>query len=71
MKKEAWARYVNRHITPGSNLPRLSREELERWQRFSLLVPPDGEYCPTDLERTLALLMLERAILAGQKAKSR
>lgn len=70
MNKEAWARYINRHIPPGSDLPRLSEEELERWQRLDLLVPPDGEYCRTDLEKTLALLMLERAVVTELKAGS-
>ena len=70
MDKLAWVKYVNSHIDPASNLPRLDEEKLERWERLGLLVPLDGEYCPTDLERTLALLMLERAVVAGRKARS-
>ncbi len=70
MDRSAWVKYVNAHIGPASNLPRLDEEKLERWERLGLLVPLDGEYCPTDLERTLALLMLERAVVAGLKARS-
>ena len=47
---------------PDSDLPRLDAEKLERWGRLRLLVPPGGGYELTDLERTLALLMLERAL---------
>lgn len=63
-------KYVNAHIGPASNLPRLDEEKLERWRRLGLLVPLDGEYCPPDLERTLDLLMLERAVVAWLKARS-
>ncbi len=70
MDKLQWVKYVNAHIGPASNLPRLDEEKLERWQRLGLLVPLDGEYCATDIERTLALLMLERAVGAGLKAGS-
>ena len=70
MDKLAWVKYVNSHIDPASNLPRLDEEKLERWERLGLLVPADREYCLTDLERTLALLMLERAVVAGLKARS-
>lgn len=59
---EEWVTYVNRHINPGSDLPRLKVEALERWSRLRLLVPASGQYRPIDLERTLALLILERAI---------
>lgn len=69
MNKKSWAKYVNRHILPDSGLSCLSEDELERWQRLGLLVPPDGEYSRTDLERTLALLMLERAVVAKMKAE--
>lgn len=70
MDKLAWVKYVNSHIDPISNLPRLDMEKLERWQRLGLLATPNGEYCPTDLERTLALLMLERAVAEKLRAGS-
>lgn len=70
VNSQQWVTYFNRHIPPESDLPRLSEEELERWQRLGLLVPPDGEYCRTDLKRILALLMLERAVVAKLKAGS-
>jgi len=70
MDKSAWVTYVNGHIGPTSNLPRLDEEKLERWERLGLLVPLDGVYCSTDLERTLALLMLERAVVTKLKAES-
>ena len=70
MDRQQWVRYVNRHITLNSDLPRLTEEELERWERLGLLVPPDKQYHHTDLERTLALLMLERAGVAKLKARS-
>ena len=62
MDREQWVDYVNRHIDPDSDLPRISVEDLERWERLKLLVPPSGGYRRIDLERTLALLMLERAL---------
>jgi len=62
MDREQWVEYVNRHIGPRSDLPRLNREKLKRGERLRLLIPPDGEYRLVDLERTLALLMLERAL---------
>lgn len=62
MNDKEWVAYVNQHINPESDLPRLKVEALERWSRLRLLVPASGQYRPTDLERTLALLMLERAI---------
>ena len=62
MDRQYWVKYVNRHIGPTSDLPRLDEEKLERWERLRLLIPVDGEYHPIDLERTLALLMLERAL---------
>lgn len=65
MNRQEWVLYVNRHINPESDLPRLDQEKLEKWQRLRLLIPINGEYHPGDLERTLALLMLERA-LAGE-----
>ena len=64
MDKSAWVTYVNAHIDPTSNLPRLDEEKL------GLLIPLDGVYCSTDLERTLALLMLERAVVTKLKARS-
>lgn len=70
MDKLAWVKYVNAHIGPTSNLPHLDEEKLERWERLGLLVPLDGEYYLTDLERSLALLMLERAVVTGLKARS-
>jgi len=70
MDRSVWVKYVNAHIVPASNLPRLDEEKLERWRRLGLLVPLYGEYCPPDLERTLALLILERAVVAGLKARS-
>lgn len=70
MDKSAWVKYVNAHIGPTSNLPRLDEEKLERWERLGLLIPLDGVYCSTDLERTLALLMLERAVVTKLKAGS-
>lgn len=70
MNRQQWVTYVNRHIPSESDLPRLSEEELERWQRLSLLVPQDREYCRADLERILALLMLQRAVVAKLKAGS-
>lgn len=68
MDKSAWVKYVNAHIGPASKLPRIDEEKLERWERLGLLVPQDGEYRPTHIERTLALLMLERAVC---RAKSK
>jgi hypothetical protein len=62
MNDKEWVAYVNQHMNPDSDLPRLKLESLERWSRLGLLVPTTGEYRPTDLERTLALLMLERVI---------
>ncbi|MBA7572136.1 hypothetical protein ES708_13912 [subsurface metagenome] len=70
MDKLAWVKYVNAHISPASNLPRLDEEKLERWQRLGLLIPFDMEYQHIDLERTLALLMLERATTIELKAGS-
>ena len=70
MDKPAWVKYVNVHIGPTSNLPCLDEEKLERWERLGLLVALDGVYCSTDLERTLALLMLERAVVTKLKAGS-
>lgn len=70
MDTEQWVKYVNQHIGPTSDLPRLDREKLERWERLRLLMPPDGEYRPIDLERTLALLMLERALGAEPEVGS-
>lgn len=68
MDKSAWVTYVNAHIGPASNLPWLDEEKLERWERLDLLAPLGGVYCSTDLERTLALLMLERAVVTKLKA---
>jgi len=62
MNAKKWVAYANRHMNPDSDLPRLDLEILERWSRLRLLVPTAGEYRPIDLEKTLALLMLERAI---------
>ena len=70
MDKSAWVTYVNLHIGPTSNLPRLDEEKLERWERLGLLAPLDREYCSTDVEKTLALLMLERAVVTKLKAGS-
>lgn len=70
MEKLSWVKYVNAHISPASNLPRLDEEKLERWQRLGLLIPLDMEYQHIDLERTLALLMLERATTIELKAGS-
>jgi hypothetical protein len=68
--RQQWVRYINRHIPLNRDLPCLTEEELERWGRLCLLVPPDKQYHHTDLERTLALLMLERAVIAKVKAGS-
>ena len=62
MDREQWVQYVNSHIDRTSDLPRLDEERLRRWERLRLLMPPNGDYRHTDLERTLALLMLERAL---------
>ena len=62
MDREQWVKYFNRHIGPASDLPRLDRDKLERWERLRLLMPSEGEYHRIDLERTLTLLMLERAL---------
>lgn len=70
MDKHTWLSYVNRHINPDSDLPCLDLEKLDRWERLRLLVPSSAGYRATDLERTLALLMLERAITAGLEAGS-
>jgi len=64
VNEEQWIKYVNKHIDPGSDLKRLAAEDLERWARLRLIVPSEGEYHRTDLERTLSLLMLERALVA-------
>ena len=69
MDKLTWVKYVNAHIDATSNLPRLDEERLERWERLGLLVPLNAEYCLTDLEITLALLMLERAVVTGLKER--
>lgn len=70
MDKKAWIGYVNRHIDRSSGLPVLAVESLERWERLELLVPEDGNYSRTDIERTLALLMLERSIEASASNSS-
>lgn len=70
VNRQQWVKYVNRHIPPESDLPHLTEEELERWKRLGLLVPAEKQYHHPDLERTLALLMLERAVVAGLKARS-
>lgn len=62
MDREQWVRYFNRHIGPARDLPRLDRDKLERWERVRALMPSEGEYHRIDLDRTLALLMLERAL---------
>ena len=62
MDRQHWVKYVNRHISATSDLPRLDEEKLERWERLRLLAPPNSDYRHTDLERTLALLMLERVL---------
>jgi len=59
-----WIRHVNAHI---DTLPRLDEERLRRWARFNLLVPTDGKYYETDMERTIALLMLERSEVRRQR----
>lgn len=69
MNSATWIQHINAHIDPASNLPHLDEEKLERWCRLGLLVPLDQEYYLTDLERTLALLMLERAMVTGLKAR--
>lgn len=71
MDREHWVNYVNQHINPTSDLPRLDEEKLERWERLRLLAPPSGRYRRIDLERTLALLMFERAMAIGLKAGTR
>ncbi len=63
MDRQQWVKYVNSHINPSSDLPRLDEERLQRWERLRLLMPPNGDYRYTDLERTLALLMLERTLI--------
>jgi len=68
VNRQQWVKYVNRHIPLGSDLPRLTEEELKRWERLGLLVPRGEAYHHVDLERTLALLMLERALLTKVKA---
>jgi hypothetical protein len=62
MDRQYRLEYVNRHVDPTSDLRHLDEEKLERWERLRLLVPPNGQYRRTDLERTLALLILERAL---------
>lgn len=61
MDKKAWVNYMNLHIDRSSGLPILTVESLERWERLELLAPEGGNYSRTDMERTLALLMLERS----------
>jgi hypothetical protein len=68
MNKKPWAKCVNRHISPDSGLPRLTEEELARWERLGLLVPLERQYRYTDLELTLGLLMLQRVVIAEVKA---
>ena len=33
MNRQQWVKYINRHIPLGSGLPRLTEEELQRWQK--------------------------------------
>lgn len=70
MNAKQWIRHVNAHIDPTSDLPRLDEERLDRWARLGLLVPMDGEYHETDLERTIALLMFERSVVAQTGANA-
>ena len=67
MNSKQWIRHINAHINPTSDLPRLDEERLERWARLGLLVPMDGEYLKTDLERTMGLLMFERSVLNRER----
>ena len=69
VNRQQWVGYVNRHIPLDGDLPRLTEEELARWERLGLLVPRHEEYHYTNLERTLALLMLERALVVMMKAE--
>lgn len=68
MNSKQWIRHVNAHIDPASDLPCLDEERLGRWARLGLLVPIDGEYHETDLERTMALLMFERSVTTRTRA---
>ena len=68
MNTRQWIRHVNAHIDPTSDLPRLDEERLKRWTRLGLLVPMDGEYHETDLERTITLLMYERSVTMRARA---
>jgi len=43
VNRQQWVKYVNRHIPPESDLPRLTEEELERWKRLGLLVPAEKQ----------------------------
>ena len=70
MDRQTWVEYVNSHIDTTSNLPRLDEDKLERWERLGLLVAVKGGYRHTDLEKKLALLMLERAVVTKLKAGS-
>ena len=71
MNKKKWVSYVNHHIDVSSGLPALTAEKLDRWERLGLLVPDDSGYSRTDLERTLALLMYEKSLLARTSTSSR
>lgn len=71
MNKKEWVSYVNRHIDLSSGLPTLTVERLDRWEKLGLLVPDDSGYSRTDLERTLALLMYEKSLLARASTSSK
>ncbi len=67
MTEQEWVRYVNRHLNPTHDLPRLTILRLRKWARYGLLLPTIQGYSEQDMERTMSLLRLEQQISHRQK----